>query len=68
LSNVKLSAAESSIVRVSRKWLRKYVAINEQVVNVSPTINHAHSGVDEGTVGVLLESRLTTEEVDVSWV
>jgi hypothetical protein len=68
LADVELSTGKSSKERVRRKWLSKYVAANEEVVNISPTINHAHNGVDESAAGVLGSFSLTTLDGNVAGV
>ena len=46
----------------------KHVTIKEEVVNISPTISHAHNGVDNGVVGFVECFRGTTLDVNVAFV
>ena len=68
LSDIELPASKGSKVRVRRKWLIKHVAINEQVVNISPTISHAHKGVDDCVVGFVEGLSDTTLDGDMAFV
>jgi len=68
LSNVELAASKSCKECVSRKWLIKYVAINEEVVNISPTVSHAHKGVYNGVVPFVECLSDTTLDCDVTFV
>jgi hypothetical protein len=68
LPNISLPADEGIDVRIRIKWLRKYMAASEEPINISPTINHAHNGVEEGAVGVLIGLGLTTLDRNMTGV
>jgi len=48
--------------------LVKHVTIKEEVVYISPTISHAHNGVNDGVVGLVERLSDTTLDGDVTFV
>jgi hypothetical protein len=68
LGDVELTAAECSKERVRRKWLAKHMAINEEIVNISPTVSHAHNGVDEYVIGSFEGLSDTTLDCDMVFI
>ena len=46
----------------------KHVTIKEEVVYISPTISHAHNGVNDGVVGLVERLSDTTLDGNVAFV
>ena len=46
----------------------KHMTIKEEVVNISPTISHAHNGVYNGIVGLIERLSDTTLDGNVAFV
>jgi hypothetical protein len=68
LPDVKLPASKRGIVWIGSKRLSKDMAINEQIVNISPTANHAHNGVDKHPPGVVISFGRPTRNGNMSLI
>ena len=68
MPDVELPAAKRGIVGIGSKRLSKDMAINEQIMYISPTASHAHNGVDEHPPGVVISFGRSTRDGSMSLI
>jgi hypothetical protein len=68
LSDIKFATGKCRDERIGIKWLRKYVAANEQIVNISPTVNHCHNVVNEALSRLINSLRAFFCDSNMFWI